>query len=772
MSSHEIRKGTRCIAAIVAATGLFTVTAATAATYSQTVLTDQPVAYYRLEETSGATAVDSSASGAFSGAYNFNGLYPQMGQPGIDTNSVSMQGATPSSVTAGYYSALNPQGAFSFEVWARPTSTPNSGDYRCPIGNFGGWDTGGGSGSGWYVYQTADSTFAFITAPNGVWITSPYTVFNWYHLVGTYDGTNGSFYVNGVPMGTQAHAAFLANPGNPLGIGHRADGYGAWDGNLDEVAIYTHALTPAQVLAHYTVGTNSFRSPPVPAIIRRDPASVTNFAGHVVQFSVLADGTMPLAYQWYKGTSPLGGAVGTSLSFTCAVTDDGTSYKCVVTNNYGSDTSEVATLTVSTGLSIKLQPTSITRTEGATSKAAFLVVAEGMLPLSYQWYKGTSQIPGATNQTLWLSGVQMADDQSSYYARVNNPSTFIDSDPATLTVVARAVSVPVTGYARVVMADKPVAYYRLNEAAGSATAVDAAGSFDGTYNAGAGTFNFGVSPGIPHEADNAVSIASGAVVTIPYALELNPWGPFSVEGWFQPASTAADGGDYRTAFSSMYNIGGVGPTGWLLYQQGNNTWAWVPYGGNWANLFLPDTSEIIAANQWYHIGLTYDGTRFTVYVNGAAKASGTYSGFVQNGNLPNPSAGYNYTYNGSGPTVLGWRSDVDFHSFAGAMDEVAFYNYALSPQQIQNHFLNTERITIAQAGANVVLTWPVGVLQAGPAVSGVYTNVPGAISPYTNTISGSQKYLSPSAPVAQEPALIIHRPGFKRPGLSISFPLE
>jgi hypothetical protein len=727
--------------AVLATLALLGPPAVKAATYSATVRADNPLAYYRLEETSGGTAADSSASGLYPATYNINGAYPELGQPGIDINSISLQAATPTSVTAGYYPEFNPQGPFSFEVWVRPTSAPTGCDYRCPIGNFGGWGSGGGNGSGWYVYQTPNpgSGFAFIIPQTGVWITSGYSLYTWYHMVGTYDGTTASFYINGTLLATQAASGYLANPGFALGIGQRADGYGFFDGNLDEVAIYTHALTLAQVQAHYQVGTNSFRTPPVPATVRQDPASTTNYAGHTVQFTVLADGTLPLAYQWYKGSSVIGGATTTAYAFTCAPADNGNSYKVVVTNSYGSATSAVATLAVSTGLLIDSQPTSIARNAG--SKAAFQVVAEGALPLSYQWYKGASLIPGATDKTLWLSSIALTDDGSTYSAKVSNPYTFTTSDPATLNVQARAVTVPATGYAKVVLADDPVAFWRLDEPADSSTAVDAAGSFDGTYVAGAGTFAFAVPTGIPHETNRAVRIATGATVQVPYALELNPSGPFTYEGWVQPASLAADGNDYRTVFSSMYNLGGVGPTGWLLYQQGNNTWAWVPYGGFWANVFLPDTTEVIVANQWYHLALTYDGTTFTLYVNGVARTSGTYGGFVQNGDVPTGGAGtYNYTYNGSGPTVLGWRSDAGFNPFAGAMDDVAVYNKALTAQQVQTHFLNTVRLTLTRSGNNVVLSWPFGTLQSGPAVTGTYTNVPNVTSPLTNAPSQAAKF--------------------------------
>jgi hypothetical protein len=721
---------------------LFGVPAAKAATYSDTVKADNPIAYYRLEETSGTTAADSSASGAYPATYNVNGAYPQQGEPGIDINSVSLQAGMPSSVTAGYYPDLNPAGPFSFEVWVRPTST-SATDYRCPIGNFGGW----GFPSGWYLYQTPNpgSGFAFIMQGTAVWLTTSYNLLTWYHLVGTYDGTNGAFYVNGTLLGSASGSGYLVNPSNPLGIGQRGDGNCFFDGNLDEVAMYTNALSLARIQAHYQVGTNSFQTPPAGASIRQDPASTTKYESHTAQFTVLADGAPTLLYQWFKRGTLLPGANTSAYSFTCALADDGADFQVIVTNNYGSATSAVATLTVSTNLLVLAQPTSIIRNVG--SKAAFEVVADGALPLSYQWYKGASQlIPGATSPTLWLNNVQLADDNTTYFVRVINPYTQIDSDPATLTVQARPVTVPVSGYAKIVMADDPVAFWRLDEPEGSGTAVDAAGSFDGTYTAGAGTFTFGAPTGIPHETDAGVGISGGATVQLPYAIEINPPGAFTVEGWFQPASASGGtGSDYRTALSSMSNPWGAGPTGWLVYQTDANNWSWWPYNGYWSGVQLTAPGTVVAG-QWYYLALVYDGTTFTFYVNGVAKASGTDPGFVQNGNVPAGSADYNYNYHvnhdptASGPMVLGWRSPVDFNPFAGTMDDIAVYNKALSSQQVQNHFLNTVRLSVTRSGSDVVLSWPFGTLQSAPAVTGTYTNMLSATSPFTNAPSQTKTF--------------------------------
>jgi hypothetical protein len=51
-------------------------------------------------------------------------------------------------------------------------------------------------------------------------------------------------------------------------------------------------------------------------------------------------------------------------------------------------------------------------------------------------------------------------------------------------------------------------------------------------------------------------------------------------------------------------------------------------------------------------------------------------------------------------------------------------------------------LNIRLAGTNVVLTWTNSslILQAAPTAIGSYTNIPAAASPYTNAITGSQKF--------------------------------
>lgn len=745
-----------------AASILLLATAAANAAYPDLILSNSPVAYYRLEETSGTTAFDAT-SNHFDATYAFdldtNGVpdFPQLGLPGIDTNSILFHVYTVNSVRhygfvdIAYHPELSPTNSdgqhgapFSAECWAQPNTQPS--DYSIPLAMFGKYETAPpyGNASGWNFYQSpGPNSFWIFNVKNGPFAQAtavPITLLQWYHLAATFDGSNFIFYVDGVAQVTSSgNTAYLADHGwdGQIGAGDLS-GFLPFNGGVDEVAFYTNVLTSAQILAHYQLGTNSFRALPTPPGFLDQPASATNFSGTLATFTATASGTTPLHFQWNRNGSPIPGATSSTYSFVCFYpTNDGDNYMVTVTNVVGSTNSAVATLTVLTNLNDLHDPFGpITRNVG--SKAAFRVVANGALPISYQWYKETTLIPGATNDTLWLNNVQFTD-ASNYYAHAANPFTSFDSAPAALVVQPRPVMVPVTGYARLVVADDPVAYWRLDEPNGSTTATDAVGSFDGAYQTNNGSLTFGVPPGIPHETNFAINIVTGAVVTIPYALELNPvTGPWSAEAWIRP--TTLDSGNFRTVFSSMWNSDfGANLFGWNVYQHPQGYWTLNMYNGGGGGSFTSDfTHHPLDTNVWYHMVITDDLTTIRYYVNNLLVVTLSRNGF---GFIPN---GINGDVSVAGaPEVLGQRSDDAFDPFSGDFDDTAFYNYALSPQQIQNHYLNNVAITIAKSGKNAILTWPgLGfTLQSSTSLSSPHwVNVGGAASPYTNAITGSAAY--------------------------------
>jgi DNA-binding beta-propeller fold protein YncE len=189
--------------------------------------------------------------------------------------------------------------------------------------------------------------------------------------------------------------------------------------------------TPNSATATLTV------TPVIPTITAQ-PASQTITGGQVTTLSVVASGTGPLSYQWYKGqsgdtSSPVEGA--TSFGFTTPVLEATTSYWVLVSNTAGKVDSVSATITVTpVAPTITTQPTSQTITGGHV--ATLSVVATGTPPLSYQWYQGqsgntSSPIAGASSST-YTTPPQIPT--TSYWVRVSDSAGRVDSATATITV--------------------------------------------------------------------------------------------------------------------------------------------------------------------------------------------------------------------------------------------------------------------------------------------------------------------------------------------------
>ncbi|MBK8002103.1 MAG: lamin tail domain-containing protein [Verrucomicrobia bacterium] len=86
------------------------------------------------------------------------------------------------------------------------------------------------------------------------------------------------------------------------------------------------------------VATSSFAAEG-PATITTTPAGRTVFIGGTTTFSVVADGTAPLSYQWRKAGQPISGATAAALTLNNVQTADEAIYSVVVSNALGIATS-------------------------------------------------------------------------------------------------------------------------------------------------------------------------------------------------------------------------------------------------------------------------------------------------------------------------------------------------------------------------------------------------------------------------------------------------
>jgi len=176
--------------------------------------------------------------------------------------------------------------------------------------------------------------------------------------------------------------------------------------------------------------------------ILTQPLNQAVFEGQTATFTVEANSAcLPIFYQWQEdplgGGSPVDIAGATSASYTTApvaVGDNTDEFICVVTNAAGSTTSTPAILTVQAGVAptITTDPASQTVNEGET--ATFTVVATGTPPLSYQWRRSTTNIPGATSASYTTPPVTLAESGDTFDCIVTNAIGSATSNSGTLTV--------------------------------------------------------------------------------------------------------------------------------------------------------------------------------------------------------------------------------------------------------------------------------------------------------------------------------------------------
>ena len=132
-------------------------------------------------------------------------------------------------------------------------------------------------GANGYSLEMLNGQFAFyvyIPTTEQSWhaasSTAPSTN-SWYHVAGTYDGTQVSIYVNGKLEGSTAVTGAIGASSNDLNIGsdpsNLQDTGRYWNGMIDEVEIFNRALSATEIQAIYSAGTagkdKSQAQPPV-----------------------------------------------------------------------------------------------------------------------------------------------------------------------------------------------------------------------------------------------------------------------------------------------------------------------------------------------------------------------------------------------------------------------------------------------------------------------------------------------------------------------------
>jgi hypothetical protein len=676
--------------------------------YYNAVIANSPLLYYRMNSPSYAALPPTNTWPVLKnyGTTATNGVY----MPGVAPGSVSgpkflglsgtnaMPGNGVSAFAdAGFAPAFNPTNHMPLSIAACFKGNPAEARFQSIVGH---------SDNSWRMALDPTGKLHF-NAGAGSEITSPavYNDGNWYQAVGVYDGTSNYLYVGGVLVaqilttnaipGTNSDVLLGADPqylSANTGAGRQ------FAGNLCEVAFFTNALTAAQV-------QNLFNQSGVPPVITGQPAAgaingAVNFTN-----SVTGGGSGPFSYQWYHTTvsnylgapaivdnSRVFGSTTNKLVILNAQGSDAGYYFVVVTNSVGSVTSSIVPLTVYTSPTILGQfpltytnPISLfggTSPTTVGSSPTFSASVVGQQP-AYQWMANGAPVASGTASSFTFTNCQMTSPTSFQCVATN-----IYGSVTSMTWTVRYIPAPTNPVPQLVLAARPVGYWRLNEPDdqlndGNAGAIcnDYQGGNNGIYtnvylgNSQGGT---GYSPTTDSNTTAAYFgyyAASGCFAdwigtNIDFSVPNGGNGAFTVAVW-------ANGN-----FTTQVGNAGLVTKGYFNGEQftidegaANQSLRFVVRNAAAGTVIANSTNRLAADANWHFVVGVCDQAngKVSLYIDGAFIASA--SSAAGSGILSSPA-----------PLMIGARSSnptpMGNNQFRGFLNDVAIYNYALSTNQI------------------------------------------------------------------------------------------
>lgn len=213
--------------------------------YSDVVLADSPLLYWRLGEGSGTAASDSSGNGR-DGTYVGSPSW-EAGALAADSDQAVALSGSGQYVSSSY--ALTQGSSYTFEAWVKRTNQSTTHTIIATDG----------SGAPMLARMAASDQLDFHSqAGSSVsWASSGIGTGSWRHMVITFDNANdrAALWIDGAIVSDQSLAAdFQATPGNFTAAAWSDMRFEPWDGSLDEIAVYSGVLSGERIFKHYRAG--------------------------------------------------------------------------------------------------------------------------------------------------------------------------------------------------------------------------------------------------------------------------------------------------------------------------------------------------------------------------------------------------------------------------------------------------------------------------------------------------------------------------------------
>ena len=390
--------------------------------------------------------------------------------------------------------------------------------------------------------------------------------------------------------------------------------------------------------------------------------------------------------------------------------------------------------------SIAVQPAPQTVFVG--SAVSFSVDAVGAWPFTYQWQFNTTNILGATGQTLVIPSAALSN-AGSYTVVVSNSISNATSLPAQLTVLNPPVpNIPGN------VSYGLVGHYKFD---GDCT--DSSGHGHNGTPFGSPTFVPGkIGSGAIHvDVNYTNSIHQFVALGDPTDFQFNPGDSFSVSLWLNYSNSPGDLPIIGNSVNSTYQPGWVIADGEEDGYPGQLELSFVSGGGDYT---APAAYPLNDGN-WHHVAMVANLSNniAVVYVDGVLLTDYYYEGGATvTTTAAIPAGGVNPGYQ----MAIGSDPEGNYQGNVPggySIDDVGIWHRALTSAEVAgiyaagtngNSFSSygPVQLTVRMTSpGQLQLSWPEGTLWSAPALTGPWTQVAGA-SPqyYVTTPGGTQLF--------------------------------